>query len=206
MMRIEYGRDADHNPIFIEPDDELSFKDFTNRSLKSFGAPRLSGAVIYASCFSQEKPDSEIFPNGMAGATFYNCNLDNCVIPAGNAVIGGSRRRFAVQNDLREWLVDDDGNPTTLLNEQYWADQGYFTDPARIPAEPIASLDEIKPIPVTIDLTRMPDAISVSKDTMIQFKAIVEKPQSPDTTVRELTEFVADALGQAARPPDAAGG
>jgi hypothetical protein len=93
------------------------------------------GLVLDRHCFSQETPDADIFPDGMTGVTFLNCNLDNCYIPEGNTVVGGSQRRFAPQNDLRDWEIDYDDNPTTLINEESWTARGYSTDPQQIPAD-----------------------------------------------------------------------
>ncbi len=90
--------------------DEFSFKDFTGRSnLEVLG-------IIYGSCFSQEIPDSRIFPDTMTGVTFIKCNLDNVFIPNGNTVIDCSQRRFKVQNDLNDWITDDKGVPTEPIN------------------------------------------------------------------------------------------
>jgi hypothetical protein len=45
----------------------------------------------------------------MTGTTFVNCNLDNCFIPPGNTVTGGSQRRY-ISNADGDWLVDADNN------------------------------------------------------------------------------------------------
>ncbi len=96
---------------------EMSQKDFTGKDLKDMD---LNGRVIYASCFSQEIPDSEIFPQDMVGVTFLNCNLDNCVIPEGNLVLGGSNRRFEAQTDGNDWEIDENFEPTRPLDwERY---------------------------------------------------------------------------------------
>lgn len=87
-----------------------SNKDFTNRDLSD--RTDMSNQVIEGSCFSQEILDRHIFPADMTGTTFVACNLDNCVIPAGNTVSACcSRRRFQVQGDGFDWLLDEDNNP-----------------------------------------------------------------------------------------------
>ena len=91
---------------------EYSYKDFTGRNLTGH---TIEPQVITGSCFSQEKPDTAVFPQNMTGVTFVNCNLDNCAIPEGNTVIGGSTRRFCVQEDGFDWLVDGDNNPIERL-------------------------------------------------------------------------------------------
>lgn len=96
----------------IEINEELSRRDFTGRSLKD----RHITGNIYGSCFSQEIPGSEIFPDDMSGVTFYDCNLDNCVVPIDNAIIGGSNQTFKVQNDGNDWVLDDADAPTLPVN------------------------------------------------------------------------------------------
>lgn len=128
-----------------ECSDEFSRKNFTHAILTE---RNLDGLAIYASCFMHEEPDSEVFPENMTGVTFLNCNLDNVKIPPGNTVVGGTQRRFKVQNDLRDWEIDDDNLPTRVLNEKHWVAAGYSVDPADIPEIPIKHLKFIKPIPV----------------------------------------------------------
>ena len=86
-----------------------SNKDFTNRDLRE--VEDINGQTITGSCFSQERPNTHVFPFDMKGVTFINCNLDNCFIPAGNTVQGGSQRRFRAQDDGFDWLIDESGLP-----------------------------------------------------------------------------------------------
>lgn len=123
----------------IEMNEEFSFKDFTGQVVTG----KLSGN-IYASCFSQEIPDSIVFPEGMKGVKFYNCNLDNCFIPEGNEIIGLQPRRFKVQNDLRDWEVDKNDKPVKVLNEKYWRMNGFSVDKADIPEEKLVHISEVK--------------------------------------------------------------
>ena len=90
-----------------------SNKDFTGRNLSQ--ATDLDGQTIINSCFSQEIPDTHVFPDGMKNVTFINCNLDNCFIPSGNIVQGGSQRRFKVQQDGFDWIVDANNNPVERI-------------------------------------------------------------------------------------------
>jgi hypothetical protein len=92
----------------INISDDYSNKDFTSRILKE---EKLDGLAIFGSCFSQEIPDSSIFPDDMKNVSFYNCNLDNVYIPVGNDVFGCSQRKIKIQNDLMDWVVDKDLKP-----------------------------------------------------------------------------------------------
>lgn len=98
-----------------------SFRDFTCRILQH---EKIEPQTIEGSCFSQETPDSRIFPENMTGVTFLRCNLDNCHIPAGNTVEGGSQRRFKVQNDREDWEIDADNNPVRPVNWKALTKQG----------------------------------------------------------------------------------
>ena len=104
----------------IECSDEFSCKDFT-------GAPLVDvndGAYVYGSCFSQETPDSKIFRASMRNVTFRNCNLSNVYIPDGNILIDCQTDRYEVQNDLNDWIVDNNGYPVTPLDHTFFTKSG----------------------------------------------------------------------------------
>jgi len=101
-MKIQY------EDKIVDMDEEFSQKDFIG--MRTVSIP--DNVNVYGSCFSKEVPDTVVFPDNMAGVTFYNCNLDNVVIPSGNTVVGGSNKRFKVQNDLNDWLIDELDKPT----------------------------------------------------------------------------------------------
>ena len=123
--------------------DEFSFRDLTGRS--NIILP--NDIIIYASCFSQEVPGSKIFPNDMSGVRFIKCNLDNVFIPVGNAAIDCTQRKFKVQNDLRDWELDQSDVPTRVINEDLWIKNGFSVDPIDIPAEELTSIDQIVRVP-----------------------------------------------------------
>lgn len=75
-----------------------------------------NGINIYGSSFAKENPDTMVFSPSMTGVTFYDCNLDNVFIPPGNTVVGGTQRRYLIQNDLNDWLVTAQNIPTMPLN------------------------------------------------------------------------------------------
>lgn len=112
---------------------QFSQKDFTGWDWND--RERLDGETIEGSCFSQETPDSHIFPEDMTGVTFIHCNLDNVFIPDGNTVKDCSQKRFLVQNDLRDWYIDADDKPVEVIGKKGWELQGYPTDKGSIPAD-----------------------------------------------------------------------
>lgn len=104
-MRVEYLE------TFYECSDAYSFKDMTGWDLSA--RRDLNGQVIYASCFSQETPDREIFQ--MTGVTFIRCNLSNVLIPPNNTAIDCQRVRFESQPDGKDWEVDENNEPIRIL-------------------------------------------------------------------------------------------
>lgn len=48
-----------------------------------------------------------------------------------------SRRRFKIQNDLRDWEIDDKDKPVKVINQKYWDLEGVSVDPKDIPAQKI---------------------------------------------------------------------
>jgi len=88
-----------------------SFQDYTNRHLLF---ANLTGKVIYASCFSQEIPNSNVFPD--QEFTLVKCNLSNCAIPP-NVIVGPGciQERFQVQEDGKDWIVDEENNPIEVI-------------------------------------------------------------------------------------------
>lgn len=92
-----------------------SLKDYTGRILTDRPASEFSGKTIRGTCFSQERPDTVVFPEGVSDCTLLACNLDNVLVPAGFSVVGCSRRRFLVQPDGLDWIVDNDNQPVSPL-------------------------------------------------------------------------------------------
>lgn len=106
MKHIYHNYDYDY-------DEELSFKDFTGQDLSK---REMKDIAIFGSCFSNETPNAHVFPDDMTGVTFVRCNLDNCFIPEGNETFECSQRRFKVQNDNNDWIVNDEGQPIEPIN------------------------------------------------------------------------------------------
>ena len=116
---------------------EYSHKDFTGRNLTECD---FSGVeIICGSCFSQENPDTVVFPDNMAGVTFRNCNLMNVFIPQGNTVINCQTDRFKVQNDLNDWLIDEKNVPLTVVDYiHFYKNKIPHPNPMDIPDEPVS--------------------------------------------------------------------
>ncbi len=100
----------------MSKNEAYSHKDFTGKLLVSILAEDLAGQIV-GSCFSQERPGTQVFPVSLPGTEFVGCNLDNVSIPAGCLVTDCSTRRFAVQPDGTDWEVDADGVPIRPLGQ-----------------------------------------------------------------------------------------
>ena len=125
-----------YNQTEYNLNDDYSFQDFTGRSNLE-----VSG-IVYGSCFSQEITDNHIFPDDMTGVIFIKCNLDNVFIPAGNIVIDCSQRRFFVQNDKNDWLINEKNEPIMPVNHKYFTK---FNLPMPLP-EDIPQIKSDEPI------------------------------------------------------------
>lgn len=88
---------------------DYSSRDFTGQSL--IDASDMDGLTITGSCFAQQYPDTMVFPLRIVGVTFINCNLDNCHVPDGNIVKGGSQRRILAL----DCLVDENNKFVSVL-------------------------------------------------------------------------------------------
>jgi len=123
--------------------DKYSWKDFTGRTLTD--AKDLKDMVIFGSCFSQEIPDTKVFPDDMKDVTFIGGNLDNVYIPEGNIVIGGTQKRFQVQNDLEDWIIDKDNKPIEPIAKDKFIELGISIAPKDISKEKLSkSITEAK--------------------------------------------------------------
>jgi len=118
-----------YNDELLEYDDKWSFQSRPNRLSE---IP--DDTVVYASNFGQEVPDTQTFPLKMKGVRFYNCILDNCIIPEGNEVVGGSQRRYKAQNDRNDWEIDKDNKAVRPINYRIFEKLGLpIPDPKDIP-------------------------------------------------------------------------
>ena len=95
---------------------KLSHRDFTGRLL--LDAKIAKGDTVVGSCFSQEIPNTVVFPAKMTGVVFVSCNLDDVYLDTTlNKIIGGSHRMYKHNDaDSTEWLVDSKGNFTEPMN------------------------------------------------------------------------------------------
>lgn len=122
--------------------EKYSNKDFTNQDFTDVDPSEFNNTTIDSSCFYRECRESEappfdIFPAGMTGVNFVDCNLDNVNVPPGNTIEGGCNRKIKVQNDLDDWELDGQGNPTEPLNKKQRLRDGVSIDPQDIPNEHI---------------------------------------------------------------------
>lgn len=155
-----YAGSVEWNGQIVKYDDQWSLKNYSTQELLRENIK--PGTTIYASFFSKETPNSPIFPV-VQNLTLIECALDNVFIPPGVTVKTVYRNppiQYKVQNDLRDWILDQNSKPVKLIDENYWAAKGFSISTADIPSTPINSTDDIKKStgtvvstqPVTIDL------------------------------------------------------
>lgn len=127
---------------------KYSFKDFTHQSFKNSPASDFNDSEVKGSCFYQEAKESDgevlkdIFPDGIMGVVFQRCNLDNVLIPLGNTIEKDcTHRRIKVQNDLSDWILDDNLKPVEPMDKKQRLIDGRSIDPKDIPV--IYSREEI---------------------------------------------------------------
>ena len=133
LTSVCFAKDIKVGDTVYNADDKYSWKDFTGRTLQD--TKDLDNKIIFGSCFSQEIPDTKVFPDDMKNVIFVNCNLDNVYIPAGNTVIGSTQRRFKVQTDRSDWFVDNDNKPIKPIDEDKYIELGLSTDPKDLPKD-----------------------------------------------------------------------
>lgn len=136
-----------HNNIQYEISDKYSNKDMTGWDLSL--NDDMNGIVVYNSCLSNETPNAKILPPNLIGSTFIDCNLDNVLIPIGNIVIDCSIRKFQIQNDNVDWIVDDNLKPIEPVSKVIFILQGKSIDPTTIPLTKQAPLAPVNSLAAT---------------------------------------------------------
>lgn len=107
----------------------FSNRDFTGHSFVDIP----DDSIVENSCFSQETPDKHIFRENMNKVIFRDCNLDNVFIPKGNIISNCSQKKFAVQNDKEDWIVDETNSPVVPIAQKQYETLGLSIDPNDIP-------------------------------------------------------------------------
>lgn len=120
---------------------KYSHKDFTGVKLRTRSVSGFDGSEIVGTCFSQQAPNTKVFPDGITGVTFRGCNLDNVVVPAGNTIVKSSNRNIVMQQDNMDWVVDKTGKPLEPVAKKLMLKKGMSIDPKDLPV--IQRLDSI---------------------------------------------------------------
>jgi len=113
--------------------EKYSYKDFTNKILTDTDPKEWNDSEVIGACFYNEKPLTEVFPEGVSGVKFVKCNLDNIVIPKDCTIEGGCRRLIQVQNDGEEWVLDEHLKPIEPLNKAVYVKLGLSVLPSALP-------------------------------------------------------------------------
>jgi hypothetical protein len=134
--------------------EETKLRTYKRQSLLNVDPAEFSDSEIVGACFHQDIPFTDVFPPGIKGVVFTKCNLDNCNIPPGATVNGGTNKHFKTMNDQEYWLVGKDLKPIEPRDKEMFIKCGLSIDPKDIPAE---SLTE------AITITNDPERIGQQK-------------------------------------------
>jgi len=110
---------------------------FKRQSFINVDPEEFNNTEIIGSSFSQTEAFTDVFPPGMAGVVFTNCNLNNCNMPNDNAVVNGTHEHHKTQNDGEEWIINGGMKPKNPLCPERFDKYGLSKDPLDIPAEPV---------------------------------------------------------------------
>lgn len=115
---------------------EWDYRDLRSFIFRDIPLNRLNNLTITGSNFYREgTPKTRIFPAGMVGVTFVNCNLDNILIPTGNFLQNSSNRQIKSQNDLKDWVLDRNNSPIEPTLLYACMDYSANLNPDNIPIE-----------------------------------------------------------------------
>jgi len=110
---------------------------FKNQSFVDVSPDEFSNKIIVGSNFSQNEPDTKVFPNGVVNCTLKNCVALNTVIPAGFILENTRNERIKTQNDGEYWIVDKDLKPVSPLSPKQYDKFFLSKDPKDLPDKPL---------------------------------------------------------------------
>ena len=111
---------------------------FKNQSFVDVPPSEFSNKIIVGSNFSQNEPDTRVFPDGVVNCTLKNCVALNAVIPAGFILENTKNERIKTQNDGEYWIVDKDLKPISPLSPKRYDKLFLSKDPKGLPDEPLS--------------------------------------------------------------------
>jgi hypothetical protein len=112
--------------------EKYSYKSWKRKSFAGKDPEEFNDSDIIGAGFSQEQPFTDVFPDTIKGVVFQDCNLDNCNIPAGATVKGGTNKHFKIAKDGEFWLVDEGGHPLSPLKPWRFDEVGLSKDPSAL--------------------------------------------------------------------------
>lgn len=112
--------------------EKYSYKFHTNKSFTDVDSKDFDNTEIKGAAFGQKEPFTKVFPDGMTGAIFTDCNLNNCIVPKECEVNGGSHKQIKEQADGEMWVVDANLDPVAPLKPYRFDRAGLSKDPAMI--------------------------------------------------------------------------
>lgn len=129
---------------------KYSYGTFKRQSFLLTPAKDFDSTDIVGSSFYQTEPYTNVFPDNIKAVRFIRCNMDNCVIPSGATVIGGTNKHFKTMNDQEYWIVDTEMKPIAPRDVDRFIVSKVSVSPDSIPKSPLA-----EPITYTKDPVRL---------------------------------------------------
>ena len=154
---------------------KYSYKHFRKQDLRGADPAEFSDSVIVGACFYQKEPYTNALPDGVTNCELKDCNVDNCVLPAGFTVSGSTtNKHFKVQNNQEKYLVDAELKPITPVNGAAFDKCRLSKDPKDIPAEKLA-----EPITFTHDPDRiLQEKVEALKTDEAELVKIIEAKEA----------------------------
>jgi hypothetical protein len=149
--------------------EKYSYKSFKRQSFLDASRSDFDGMEIVGTSFYQDNHHTDVFPKNMSGVIFTGCNLDNCNVPAGATIRGGTNKHIAKQKDGEWWIVDKDGKPIEPRDKAKFETFGISTLPKDIPSVAVS------------------EPITFSKDPTIIEKRELDALRYDDAKLKELS-------------------
>lgn len=96
-----------------------------------------------------------------------------------------SQKRFQVQNDLRDWEIDDGGDPVKVINEKLWVSKGISVDPKHIPKQELV-LEKISIVNGKEVIEHLDYEKALKEATLAEAVAIGDVPVDPKDPIKEV--------------------
>jgi hypothetical protein len=156
-----------------------SYKSFKYQNFVDIKPEEFNGSEIIGASFYQVEPFTDVFPKDVKNCTLTRCNLDNCNIPSGFTVNGGTNKHIKSQNDGEYWVVDTNNKPISPRDVGKFDACGLSKSPLNIPATLVAEPVTFTNDPVVIEQKKIAEIMNnpvKARQLLINKGAIIIDP------------------------------